>query len=180
MLGRYYLCLIKNNLLSAGLKSEYVRGYGRLYSTGSLQVPRVQMIAQRQGRLSYSHRGKAKTVANLNIAHFKTLLATETDPVKHTQSNTFWPGRGEAGTHNRQNERTRQKLAVLPRPPVRRINEDTLAGQSYEPAVGDPSASKDESMNPILLNDRELKIAVIRRRCNRFPDLRVVHCPYTL
>jgi hypothetical protein len=74
-------------------------------------------------------------VADLNIAHFKKLLAAETDPVKRIEHLLAEPeaklARGVCGLSTT----SERNLAAPPWAPMSRIDQDALTGRDLDPAI---------------------------------------------
>ena len=56
-----------------------------------------------------------------------------------------------------------------------RVDVDPLASWHPDPSAGRTAAGEHKRMQPVLLDDRELEVAIIRRRCNALPYRLLVH-----
>ena len=62
-------------------------------------------------------------------------------------------------------------LAIdLPKPPMRRADDHALAGRCLDPSGRGTPAGKDQRMDVMTLDNRELEVEVVWRAYNRLPN----------
>ena len=105
-----------------------------------------------------------KTVADLNIAHFKKLLSTEVDPTKRqTIARLLAEEEAKlARALDPKKDSSRQSLSLpLPASPMGGTDHHALHGRHLYPTTGSPAAGKDKRIYVITLDDRKLEVAVV-------------------
>jgi hypothetical protein len=102
-----------------------------------------------------------RTVADLNIKHFKQRLESETDPEKRLVA-TAGGGRSEA---ERPGAASRRKLdwtwlGLSPLAPMSGAKDDSILRFGVDPALRTPPAGENQRMHGIAFDDCKLQVAV--------------------
>jgi hypothetical protein len=71
-------------------------------------------------------------------------------------------------------------LAFPPKAPMRRADGDALTGRDLDPAARHATASENQRMDAVCLDDGEFKIAVIRCCCDCLPHGFIQFCHYQM
>jgi hypothetical protein len=127
-----------------------------------------------------------RTVAHLNIEHYRRLLAGETDESRRARCcRSCWrkkklssPERGRTRRKNSNaNPASRNRVQVrVPPAPMRRVDVEALATRGLHPAAGNALACKDERVRAVVVEDGELQVAIKRRGRDWLPHETLV-CP---
>ncbi|HET7383787.1 MAG TPA: hypothetical protein VFJ59_14520 [Pseudolabrys sp.] len=111
-----------------------------------------------------------KTVARLNIEHYRRLLVKETDEPRRQMLLRLLAEEEAKIADPRPQKETPLALGLLvPMPPVRRTHIQPLPGFRIHPTAGDASAGKNQRMRAVLVNHGEFKIAFERRARDGLP-----------
>jgi hypothetical protein len=111
-----------------------------------------------------------KTVARLNIEHYRKLLANEVDEVRRQQIARLLAEEEAKLARFENTDKRRKALEFLyPFAPMRRLHINSLSGFRLHPSVQDSTARKHERVRPVVIEVGNFDIAVEWCRGNRPP-----------
>jgi hypothetical protein len=116
-----------------------------------------------------------KTIARLNIEHYRKSLATEQDETKRqTLMRLLAEEQSKLAALDPPEKKTAQSLAsLLPRAPMRGPHVDTFLSLGINPTAEDATARKHQSVHAVVTDNCEFKIAAKWRGGYKLPIHRI-------